>query len=67
MTIETPDHSNTQVDFCLSKRPDSRFNLWVEALNLIGSILSTHGRFEEALRETIDFHGTQTLSVRGSC
>jgi hypothetical protein len=30
---------------------------------LIGSIYSTHGRFDEALLDVVEIHGTQTLGV----
>ena len=56
--------SNTQVDFTASERRDCRFDVYIEAFKLIGSILSTHGRFSERCRKGVEFHGTQTLSVR---
>jgi hypothetical protein len=57
------DQSNTQVDFCSSERRDSRFSVYIEVFKLIGSIYSTHGRFDEALLDVVEIHGTQTLSV----
>jgi hypothetical protein len=56
-------NSNTQVDF-RPERLRSRRNVRIAALNLNGSTSSTHGRFNEALRDGVDFGRTQTLSVR---
>jgi hypothetical protein len=48
------DQSNTQVDFSASERRDSRFSVYIEAFKLIGSIYSTHGRFDEALLDVVE-------------
>ncbi len=47
------DQANTRVDFSAGERRDSRFSVYIEAFKLIGSIYSTHGRFDEALLDVV--------------
>jgi len=59
------DQSNTQVDFTSSERRDSRFSYHIEAFKLIGSILSTHGRFDAVLLDGVATTGRKPSASRG--
>jgi hypothetical protein len=62
------DQSNTQVDFVGSERRDSRFSVYIEAFKPIGSIYSTHGRFDEALLGVVETStGSKPSASCGSC
>jgi hypothetical protein len=59
--------SNTQVDFTSSERRDSRFDVYIAAFKLIGSILNTHGRFGERCSVMLNSTGRKPSTSEGSC